>query len=200
MENDKEKLSRFINAVNSSTDEQVNKIIGEAKEERKKILAAAALSAKDAGQRSLSENKKMSSGKYVRMVSKAELEMKKEVLICREELTDSLFENVENMLREFRKSKEYPLLLEKRLKEEMPSDGAVIALSPDDMVFAERLKKAAGCSVSVTEDDTIRHGGFCILRTDRGTVTDRTFDCVLNEQRSCFASKNILSAGGGELS
>ena len=78
---EKDKLDRFITAVSSAADKQVNEILSEAEQEKNNILSAAKESAEEAGNRCLSDNIKMTSGKCVRMVSKAELEMKKEILL-----------------------------------------------------------------------------------------------------------------------
>ncbi len=72
---EKDKLDRFFHAVSAAADKQVNEILSEAEQERDSILSAAKESAEEAGQRCLADNMKMASGKYVRMVSNAELEM-----------------------------------------------------------------------------------------------------------------------------
>lgn len=192
MENDKEKLGRFIDAVNSVTDKQVQDILTEARQERDRIILAAAASAETAGKRSLDENLKMTRNKYIRETSKAELELKKEALRTREELTAALFEGVIKKLEKFRQSEEYPKLMERRLSEETDLEGASLSVAPDDMRFADRLGKAAG-GITVTADDSVKHGGYYLLRSNRGTVADKTFDCVLREQQSLFSSRNILS-------
>lgn len=192
MEQENEKLHRFIDAVNSVTDKQVQDILDEARQERNSILSSAAAAAEEAKQRHLNDNLKMTSNKYVRMVSKAELEMKKEVLICREELTRELFDKVIEKINKFRATDEYAALLIKRLGEESGLENAQICISPDDVKLSELLKKAAGGNVTVKPDDTVKYGGFYILRSDMGTITDRTFDGVLSEQQSLFSSKNLI--------
>lgn len=191
MENDKEKLGRFIEAVNSVTDKQVQEILTEARQERDRIILAAAASAENAGKRNLEENLKMTRNKYIRETSKAELELKKEALKTREELTARLFESVVKKLEKFRESEDYPKLLERRLAGENDLEGASLCLAPADMHYADRLKKAAH-GINVTADDTVKYGGYYLLRPQRGTVSDRTFDCVLREQQSLFSSRNIL--------
>lgn len=198
LEQENEKLHRFINAVNSVTDRQVQEIIDEAKQESENILASAHTAAEEAKKRHLNDNLKMTAGKYVRMVSKAELDMKKEVLICREELTRGLFDKVIGKINTFRQTEEYTQLLIKRLGEESELENARVCVSPEDMRLADKLKKAAGAGVTVSSDDTIKYGGFYILRSDKGTITDRTFDGVLNEQQSLFASKNLIEEVNGQ--
>ena len=100
MEQEKEKLERFISAVEATTNQQVRAIENDAENECANILAEAQKNAEEAKQRKLSDTKKMLSGKYVRMISKAELDMKKQVLLCREELTKTLFDNIRKQIAE----------------------------------------------------------------------------------------------------
>lgn len=197
MEQQKEKLDRFISAVNSVTDKQVEEILAEAEEEKHAILEAAASAAEEASSRHLGDNLKMTSNKYVRMVSKAELEMKKEVLIRREQLTESLFEQVKAKLAEFTAGEEYENLLCSAISSESDLEDAKICVAPRDMRFVGKLRDAAGDKTEICEDDSIIYGGFYILRNDKGTITDRTYDCSLKEQQSLFASRNLMASQGG---
>lgn len=189
--NDKEKLSRFISAVNSVTDKQVQDIVSEAEKESERILSAARDSAEEAKKRYLDDNTKMTSGKYVRMISKAELDRKKEILLTRERLTGELFDRVIKRLEEYTQTEEYALLMEKRLSQEEELSDALICIRPADMPLAERFAKAVGGGKEFQADDTIKYGGYSILRRDRGTITDKTFDSTLSEQQNLFSSKNL---------
>lgn len=197
MENENEKLRRFINAVNTAADKQVAEILEEAHSEADAIIAAASASAEDARQRSLSDCKKMLSGKYVRMVSKAELDMKKEILLCREELTHRLFENVQGKLNDFRSSSDYEKLMTDSLSQEDSLENAEVLFAPEDGALADKLSEKFGDKTLFATDDTIKFGGYYILRRDKGTVTDKTFDCALKEQQALFASKNLLAGQEG---
>lgn len=196
-ENETEKLNRFITAVDSVTDKQVAQIMSEAEEEKKAILDAAAEAAKEAAKRNLDDNLKMTANKYVRMISAAELSMKKEVLLCRERLTDSLFDKVRSKLEEYTSSEEYKDALCKAIAKESDLDDARICVAPRDMSFVKKIRDACGDSAEVAEDDSIIIGGFYILRKDKGTITDRTFDCALKEQHSLFAAKNLMGTQEG---
>lgn len=193
---EKDKLDRFISAVSTAADKQVNDILSEAEQEKNNILTSAKESAEEASNRCLSDNLKMTSGKCVRMVSKAELEMKKEILICREKLTAELFDKVHARLAEYKKTPEYKEKLCAAVSEETDLEGAKVFLAPDDMKFSDDIAKAAGGKVTVAADDTIKYGGMLILRSAKGTVTDRTFDCALKEQLSKFASGNLMAQEG----
>lgn len=193
MDNEKEKLQRFISAVNSSADKQVKEILDDARREEERIITTASAAAEEARQRYLNDNLKMASGKYVRMVSKAELDMKKKVLLCREELTKELFDKVTDRINRFRATDEYAELIIKMLSEENDLDSAQVFLSPEDISLADKIIKGLGRDISISSDETIKLGGFYILRSDKGTINDRTFDCAMREQHSLFASKNLTS-------
>lgn len=195
---EKDRLDRFISAVSTAADKQVNDILSEAEQERNDILSAAREHAEEEGNRHLSDNMKMTSGKCVRMISKAELEMKKEVLLCRERLTAELFEKIQGRLAEYRRTPEYEDKLCSIISEESDLEGARVLLSPEDMHLSEAVAAASGNKVTIAADDSVKLGGMLILRTEKGTVTDRTFDCALKEQQSIFAAGNLLSAREGE--
>ena len=57
---------------------------------------------------------------------------------------------------------------------------------------------AAGEGASVAADDSVKLGGYLVLRREQGTVTDRTYDCALKEQQSLFASRNLMTAQEGD--
>lgn len=182
--------------MSTAADKQVNDILSEAEQEKNSILTSAKESAEEASNRCLSDNLKMTSGKCVRMVSKAELEMKKELLICREKLTAELFDKVHKKLADYRNTPEYREKLCAAISEETDLEGAKVFLAPEDMKFSDDIAKASGGAVTVAADDSVKYGGLLILRSAKGTVTDRTFDCALKEQLSKFASGKIMAQEG----
>jgi vacuolar-type H+-ATPase subunit E/Vma4 len=130
------------------------------------------------------------------MVSKAELDMKKEILLCREKLTAELFDKVHMKLADYRKTPAYKEKLCSAVSEETELEGAAVYLSPEDMKLSDAVAAAAGNKVTVAADESIKYGGLLILRSSKGTVTDRTFDCALKEQLSLFASGNLMAQEG----
>lgn len=198
MEQEKEKLERFISAVEATTNQQVRAIENDAENECANILAEAQKNAEEAKQRKLSDTKKMLSGKYVRMISKAELDMKKQVLLCREELTKTLFDNIRKQIAEYRTSEQYAESMCVMIAKEGDMKGAQICIAPEDMGLSDKLLAAAGEGASVAADDSVKLGGYLVLRREQGTVTDRTYDCALKEQQSLFASRNLMTAQEGD--
>lgn len=198
MEQEKEKLERFISAVEATTNQQVRTIENDAENECANILAEAQKNAEEAKQRKLSDTKKMLSGKYVRMISKAELDMKKQVLLCREKLTKTLFDNIRKQIAEYRTSEQYAESMCAMIAKEGDMKGAQICIAPEDMGLSDKLLAAAGEGASVAADDSVKLGGYLVLRREQGTVTDRTYDCALKEQQSLFASRNLMTAQEGD--
>ena len=198
MEQEKEKLERFISAVEATTNQQVRAIENDAENECANILAEAQKNAEEAKQRKLSDTKKMLSGKYVRMISKAELDMKKQVLLCREELTKTLFDNIRKQIAEYRTSEQYADSMCSMIAKEGDMKGAQICIATEDMGLSDKLLAAAGEGASVAADDSVKLGGYLVLRREQGTVTDRTYDCALKEQQSLFASRNLMTAQEGD--
>lgn len=198
MEQEKEKLERFISAVEATTNQQVRTIENDAENECANILAEAQKNAEEAKQRKLSDTKKMLSGKYVRMISKAELDMKKQVLLCREALTKTLFDNIRKQIAEYRTSEQYAESMCAMIAKEGDMKGAQICIAHEDMGLSDKLLAAAGEGASVAADDSVKLGGYLVLRREQGTVTDRTYDCALKEQQSLFASRNLMTAQEGD--
>ena len=98
MDKNNEKLQRFIDAVNGETERKVSEMLGEAEEEKKAILSEAERESEEFAERYFNNGNKKTGNRYVRDISKAELEMKKEVLRRREELTDEIFDVVNTLI------------------------------------------------------------------------------------------------------
>lgn len=191
MDNNK-KLQMFIDAVNAETDDKMNGILAEAENMKKAILAEAeSFCADESGRKEFCEK---SENDHVRNVSAAELEMKKSVIRHRDELADKVFGAVEERLLEFRNDPKYVNLLIKNLLLMHVSDGAEIFLSPDDMKYAETLKKAIPqCKAKFSPDENIRLGGLSVYNAEKGIVLDKTFDSAVGEQKRAFASANAFA-------
>lgn len=193
MDNNNEKLKVFIDAVNDEIDGEVNRILADAEERKKAVLAEAEGFSADETGRTASGSKK-NGNLYVRDVSKAELNMKKSVIGHRDELADKVFEAVEKRLSEFRGDQKYVNLLVKNLLLMHVSDGSEIFLSPDDMKYADTLKKAIpSCNAKFSPDEKIRLGGIAVYNAEKGTIADKTFDSAVEEQRRIFTEKNVFA-------
>ncbi len=192
--NNNEKLHNFMSAVDSQIDERVEKLLSDAQKEKEMILSNAQREAKIAADNHYAEGLKKHGNQYVRDISRATLEMKKEVLAHRESLTDKIFEGVSSQITEFRKTPKYLDYLVKSLIMMNITDDVEIFLAPEDMKLADTLKKALKTdSVQFSTDDKIRLGGLLVYRKAKGTIIDKTFDIALEEQRHSFANSNAFA-------
>lgn len=184
----------FIDAVNSEIDGKVNSMLAEAESRKKAVLDEAEVySAETAGNDAASDKNR---SRYVMEVSKAELNMKKAVIRHRDELADKVFGAVEKRLIEFRDDPKYVDLLIKNLIIMQVSDGSEIFLSPDDMKYADNLKKAIpSCRAEFYPDEKIRLGGLAVYNAEKGTILDKTFDSAIEEQKRVFAGSGAFAGG-----
>lgn len=194
MGTENEKLQKFICAVNDEIDEKVSAILDDAESVKKSIISAAKEESEEAADKYLNSNKKKNGNKYVRDISKAELEMKKSVLRCREELSDKVFSAVEKRIAEYRGSNAYADTLIKKLLVLNVGNGAEIRLSPEDIELSEVLKRVIKAeNVTFVPDSAIKLGGFSVYSKENGTIIDKTFDLAVEEQKSLFVSSNAFA-------
>ncbi|MGN0675887.1 MAG: V-type ATP synthase subunit E [Oscillospiraceae bacterium] len=194
MDTNNEKLQKFIDAVNDEIDIKVNEMLAEAENEKKAILAEAERESEETAEKHFNISSKKSGNRYARDISKAELDMKKSVIQHREELTSNIFEAVEKKLKEYKNDPKYVDMLIKNLLMTHISDGAEIFLAPDDMKYAETMKKAIpSCDVKFIPDEKILLGGISVYDPQKGTISDKTFDLAVEEQKRAFANSNAFA-------
>ena len=194
MDMNNEKLQRFIDAVNDETERKVSEMLGEAETEKKAILSEAEKESDEFADRYFSTGSKKNGNRYVRDISRAELEMKKEILRRREELTDEVFSVVKERLISYRNDPKYVDMLIKNLLLLRITDGAEVFLAPEDMKFADTLKKAIRSeNVVFSPDENIKFGGISVYNKESGTISDKTFDMAVEEQRRLFANRNAFA-------
>ncbi|MBD5145027.1 MAG: hypothetical protein HDT21_03810 [Ruminococcus sp.] len=194
MDNINKKLQVFIDAVNDDIDGKVNRILADAESRKASILAEAENYSADEPSKGAASGSKKDGGSYVKDVSKAELNMKKSVIAHRDELADKVFAAVEKRLCEFRGDQKYVNMLVKNLLLMHVSDGSEVFLAPDDMKYADTLKKAIpSCNAKFSPDEKIRLGGLAVYNAEKGTIADRTFDSAVEEQRRAFTGKNVFA-------
>ena len=192
MDMNNEKLQRFIEAVNDETERKVREMLEKAEEEKAAIISEAELESEEFAGRHLSSGDKKNGNSYTRDISRAELEMKKEILLRREALTDEMFAAVKERLISYRDDPAYVDMLIKDLAD--ISDGAEVFLAPEDMKYADTLRKAVTAKdVVFSPDVNIKLGGMSIYNKGSGTISDKTFDLAVEEQRKLFANSTSFA-------
>lgn len=188
------KLQKFISAVNEDVDEKIAAMLAEAEEEKSRIISEAEAEAELKAEKYFTEKSKKNGTGFVKELSAAELDMKRKILIHRDKLSDSVFEQVKGRLAEYRKTNAYADSLIKTLLLLNVNSSAEIRLSPDDMKYADALKKVVKSPDTVfCADESIKLGGLAIYCKDKGMIIDKTFDLALDEQRQAFVAANAFA-------
>lgn len=124
-------------------------------------------------------------------VLRAENEMKKDILKCRESIIDSVFGEVEKRLSDYTKSDEYKTYFKNKLSEAISAVGE----GKKTVFVTERdLEAASECGEivkAVSERGFI--GGVRIVNEDKGIIADYSFGEALAEARGDFLQKSGLS-------
>ncbi len=194
MTNNKEKLDKFIHAVNEEIDSKIKAINDDAQKEKKEILDIAEIEANEAAEKYYNINSQKNSNQFVQEISNAELTAKKAVIQHRTKLVDELFSSVEQRLKEYRNSSKYADILVKKLLLMNISDDIEIQLCEEDVKYADLLKKALpSYSVTVSGSDRIKLGGMSVYIPSKGVIIDKTFDLALEENKQNFISSNSFA-------
>lgn len=193
LEASSKKMERFCDAVNCEIESKVNCIIDEAEKSKGELLNQANDEALQLAYDRIKENVKQISAKYFKIVAKAELDSKKEVLKYREQLIVNLFNTVEEKISEFRNTDAYEEFLKNHLKACEVKAGAVIFLNPCDMKYSKALSKLIPNGCEIKEDSSFKSGGFSVFYPDENIMIDKTIDSAIKEARAEFNCKNCFS-------
>ena len=190
-----EKLERFSQAVDEEVDSQIQQIIDEAEASKKDILEKANDSSLYIAYDKIKEEIKSITSKYLKIVSKAELDSKRDILLYREEISKSVIENVKSRLIDFTASAEYKNYLIKVAKSEISNSAGeevIIYLSAGDMKYENDLCNSLGGNISVKNKNNIKIGGLSVYFKNSNILTDKTFDSALQEQKDLFNNSSSL--------
>lgn len=187
------KLEKFNESVNTEVGEHIGKIMDEAnrlsEETLEKAEDDALLEAYNKIQRAVRDTE----AKYRRLYALEEQKYRMNALKYREELSQKIFSGVERRISEFTSSEKYGDYLMNIADCEKLSETAVVAVSPRDEKYSEKLKVKYGREVR--QDDSIELGGIMIIDPEKGLIIDKTFDSALEEQKKAFSSRYGFKTG-----
>ena len=186
-----DKLEKFSKAVYDEANEKIKGILAEAENSRQKILKQANDESLNIAYDMIQSEIKKISQKYVKKVSKAMLDAKREVISHRDEISTLVFVNVKAQLNTFTLSKNYKDYLIKILKESLvgadTQGGIDIFVAPKDIKFKDILIQACGFEdVTVVEKPSIELGGIEVLFKKSNVIDDKTLDNALLAQKELF--------------
>jgi len=196
MSTENEKLERFAKAVNDEVDAQIEEILKQADVSRNEIIEKANDESLYEAYDKIKEEIKKITNKYVKIVSKAELDTKREILLYREKIANQVIDNVKNKLVEFTSSKEYGDYLIKLVKEEITdetkAEDIIVYVSDKDIVYKNDIQKAVSSDLRIENKSSIKIGGVCVYFEKDSVIKDKTLDTALEEQKGQFNNSSRL--------
>lgn len=192
-----DKTSNFLKAIDKYAKEQQKEIKLKANEFKiKELQKAEAEVLRDSYhliQREMANMRKKIDGQ----VSKAEIENKRKLLEKRREITENVFKEAEEKLKEFTETEGYLNFLLRCSKNisKVLDDAPDIKLyvKQSDLKFSEELKKAFGKNCEILDSKKIKIGGIVGKILSIGINIDETLDSKLENEREWFAENSKLS-------
>ena len=196
MKTEAEKLERFEKAVYKEVNIQVNEILNQAESSRKEIIEKANDDSLNEAYDKIKQEIKKISAKYTKLVSKAELDCKRDILVHREKLASKIIENVRNSLISFTQSDKYKDYLINLIKQEIENldenSEPVFFLSKKDMQFADEIREKLNQDICIQEKDCIKIGWLFIGYKNQNVLKDNTLDSALSDQKCEFINSCCL--------
>ncbi len=118
------------------------------------------------------------------------------LLLRREEITRSVFEQVKRRLLDFTKTPAYNDLMTEIAKElgvRCPMEGTIVMLRREDYHLAAKLGEHFGKNVRILADEAIHIGGIKVMNQSSGVFMDETLDSRLEDQKPWFYSHSGLT-------
>lgn len=190
MDNTK-KLEMFRQAIQEHAEAEVKELTAEIKARRSASgRTKDKLATKEALNRIRSELAH-SEADVRREISRCDYELKKSVLVHRNELITEFFNETEEKLKQFAESEKYADYLKRSLEKIR----AAIALDSATLIYArpcdvDAVRALTSCEV--TADYTIRLGGLRALCRNKNVLCDVTLDTALDDEKKLFAEKTEL--------
>lgn len=185
-------MNRFINAVNDETERAVTEIQQLAESAYDDIVKQANDESIKQAYDTMQHMVHDLEVKYARMVTKAELEAKKDLLRYRERLMNGMFDHVKERLEAFTEGSDYAKYLTKVLAAVKVSGTASVYVRSKDEATVGKLLKDLKLDWSIVVNADIILGGISVLDMTKNRLLDYTFDTKLDEVRAAFNSRNVL--------
>lgn len=167
-------VQKKANELENTIDNEIEKVLSQKKEEFT-VSAEKRIASETAKAKSTAKAKTL----------ECDLNVKRGLIAYREELINSLFENVTDKLNAFKKTDAYIDWMKEKIRaaEEACGENCVFAVCAEDADAVKALGiSAQTCGIS---------GGIKAENRERGIVADFSFDILLEEARSDF-----LKTGG----
>lgn len=128
---------------------------------------------------------------------KLSFELKKRVIAARQEITDSVFKNVTEKIKEFTSTAAYADFLTasaEKMVEICGNNEIVIYLRSEDKIY-EKIIKAVSASISTAVDDTITLGGIYCICEKKSLKLNDCLEAKLESSKEWFYENSGLYLG-----
>lgn len=187
-----EKVARFEEAINKAAENEIEKLLSDAKKKAEEIVKCADEEYLEKSYNIVSGETKSIERKLQHEVSQKEFEASKEVFAHRNKRVNDLFEELENEIAEFSLTPEYEkrlIAITEEIEKENPFDEkTVIYVKPADV---DKLKKRYP-KATVSGDKNIKLGGVSVFYPQHSVYADRTFDNAFAEQKAEFVNNKLM--------
>ncbi|MEG2429273.1 MAG: V-type ATP synthase subunit E family protein, partial [Oscillospiraceae bacterium] len=131
-----------------------------------------------------------------RKIAKSAIEAKHSLLIKRNDVTNSIFENIKTRLVDFVKTSNYDSYLLSTIEaftKKNKIDNVQIILRKNDMKLQNEVKKAYGLNCEIIENDDIKIGGFIVQNKENRIYFDETLEQKLADEKDNFIQTSKFS-------
>ena len=169
---------KIIDQIKKDSEKEVKQILSEAKSQAKTIVDSAKNEAKKESEKILTEGKKQSENIEKILISKANQDVKREIMNAREKIIEDCFIKAQHEL-SILKGSRYEKLVGKLINDgakKLGSDCTVKVSRDADKKIAEEL----GLSVSGNVESS---GGVMLVSSDGRVTLDHTFEGILKREK-----------------
>lgn len=195
MNNENEKVGKFLQAINDYAEEQRKRILDEVREYYSAEMERAEKEVLSDAQQLVEREKAQNRNRIRHEISRKEMEAKRQLISHRANLVDGLFHDVSLRLLEYTKTPEYEKFLKaiaEKLSNVLSDVGSELMIRREDEAYIPLIREAFGdCEIRFS--DEIRLGGILGVSRYRGIVADETLDSRLEAQRTWFAANSGLT-------
>lgn len=194
MLNQDEQIAQFVDAIN----ENAQKICKQFDKEAKKLYATEIekiqSSVREQMKKRVSYSKNEIETRFNKELAMGKSQARQSLCNKRQEITESVFEEVKEKIKNFTKEEEYLSFLESSLKTIYSYIDAKANVYANEMDGA-KVRTAAenlGIDCNIITDNSILLGGVRVECESCGKVFDDTLDCRLEEQKDWFYANSNL--------
>ena len=182
-----EKLQSFYDSSINSAESQAKAMIEEREAALDKVFDEHKEIAQRQAEAELKTEKEKSKRELNKKLSTEQLRIKRTFSKKETELKNKLFREVSDKLQNFMDSQEYPVYLERKIREACTfagSDPLVIYINSSDAQLRDQLEQKTGTKLTISEEDF--KGGIRAVIKEKHILIDDSFLTLLKDEKDSF--------------